>query len=123
VPTCYTKQGATTAISWETRGGKGPYYTRSTRKNGRIVGEYHGCGEVAQLIALFDAEERAERAAAEVALRAEEERGADLDQLIANVDAATDTVTAAALLDAGCYQHHRQWRRRGNRARDTRHLP
>jgi hypothetical protein len=110
-------------MSWESRNGKGAYYTRSRRKSGRIVREYHGCGEVAQLIALFDAAERTERVAAVAAWRAEKVRGADLDQLIADIDAATDILTAAALLDAGCYQHHRQWRHRGNRARDTRHLP
>jgi hypothetical protein len=100
-------------MSWETRKGQGAYYTRSTRKNGRIVRKYLGRSEVAQLIAWFEAEDRNDRDAAAAAWRAQKARDAALDQLIADVIALTETLATGALLNAGCYQHHRGWRRRG----------
>jgi hypothetical protein len=101
-------------MSWESRGGKGAYYTRSTRRNGHIQREYLGCGEVAQIIAFFDAGDRAERAAEAAAWREQKAREDGLDQMITELVHLTDALATAALLGAGCYQHHRQWRRRGD---------
>ena len=45
-------------MPWEKRNGKGRYYTRSRRMNGRQVREYYGNDKVAELIAQLDAIDR-----------------------------------------------------------------
>jgi hypothetical protein len=99
-------------MSWESRGGKGVYDTRSTRRNGHIQRADIGCGKGAQIIALFDAEERAERAAAAAAWREQKARADELDQLITALVQVTAALATAALLEAGYSQHPRTWRRR-----------
>lgn len=95
----------------------GPYYYRSVRVNGQPRREYVGAGKVAALAAQLDAIEREER---ELRQAAEREARADagaLDELVTEFNSAADDLACAALLAAGCRQHHRgEWRKR--RARD-----
>jgi len=101
-------------MGWERRPRGGSYYTRSRKVGGRVVREYVGGGLIGELAAAQDAEARAERETERAAWQAERERYAALDGALANLDAATDAATRAALAGAGYYQHHRgEWRRRG----------
>jgi hypothetical protein len=99
-------------MSWETRGDHGPYYTRSTKRGGRIVREYVGCGDVAVIIAQADAlkwEERQAQLAERQEKRAQDEAlEAEIDEFCRLVEAAA----RAALLAAGYHPHKGQWRRR-----------
>jgi hypothetical protein len=100
-------------MAWETREGRGRYYTRSHRVNGRVVREYVGTGLVGELAAAQDAERRREQ---------EDERAAwsdlkeDLHTVADLVDRCWENVSAlttAVLVSAGFYRHHRgEWRRR-----------
>lgn len=109
-------------MSWETRNGRGLYYTRSKRKMGRIVREYIGTGDYGLVIAHQDDIERQQRQA-EVARwqrqKAEDERlDADIDQFCR----LADNVVHAALLAAGYHNHRGQWRkRRGTQGTKTSH--
>jgi hypothetical protein len=99
-------------MAWESRNGRGRYYTRSHRENGRIVREYVGTGETAERIAALDAAHRATREAERAALRAEREAALALDAELASLHRTVDILTRGALLAAGFERHKRQWRKR-----------
>jgi hypothetical protein len=92
---------------------RGRYYTRSKKINGRVVREYIGTGEVAELVAQGDALERQQREderAEEKAKRAELEA---LDAPLDELDKLADLLARAALVVAGFHQHKRgEWRKR-----------
>ena len=95
---------------WKTING-GRYLYKSRRVNGRVVTEYHGAGEIADLIDQSDREEnrriKAQREAERAELRALEEQ----DQADSAIFDQVAQVITAFLLDAGCHKHHGQWRR------------
>lgn len=100
-------------MAWETREGRGRYYTRSFKIAGRVHRQYVGSGYLGEAAAKADADARAEwKAVAEVlrAIRAEHE-GADAP--LAAFNRAVEALTRAALHAAGFQQHHRgDWRRK-----------
>src|SRR5262245_34822049 len=113
--TCATQMG------WETRNGRGRYYTRSRRVDGRVVREYVGSSKAAGLIAQLDAHDRAQR---KTELRAQRSRETSAEALNAKVAAfceLTELCVRAALVVAGYRRHHRgEWRKRratGNNGR------
>ena len=98
-------------MAWESRRGRGRYYTRSTRVNGRVVRQYVGSGPLAEKAAEEDARRRAERQARAEALRAERERLAQAQALLQGLCSGTDLLLRAALTAAGFHQHNRgAWR-------------
>jgi hypothetical protein len=96
---------------------KGRYYTRSKKINGRVVREYVGSGEVAELAAQADAVNRTLREAEQKARRAEKAELEALDAPLSELNDLADQLACAALMAAGFHQHKRgEWRkRRGNR--------
>ena len=107
-------------MGWESRKRGGRYYTRSRRVNGRVVREYVGGGELAELAAMIDAEERAQKQALAARSRRELERHAADDQLVAELCGAVDAVSRLVLLAAGYRQHHRgEWRHRRGQDQET----
>jgi hypothetical protein len=99
-------------VSWETRTGKGRYYTRNRREGGRFVREYLGTGEYGEYFAALDAQARAERIE-----RADAERAAiadltDLDQRVAVYATSVKAAAHEALVAAGYKRHQRgEWRK------------
>jgi hypothetical protein len=96
---------------------KGRYYTRSKKVNGRVVREYIGAGELAELVAQQDILEREKRLLSALDRRDQKAELAALDGELKALSEQTDLVASAALLAAGFHQHKRgEWRkRRGNR--------
>lgn len=98
-------------MGWERRARGGWYYTRSKRKNGRVVREYFGCGGTAQLLAMLDEADREERSV-ERAER-EQERAVPLatEEALSALGAELDGLVRATLIAAGYHEHRGQWRR------------
>ncbi len=100
-------------MSWEVRGNH-RRYTRSTRRDGRIVREYVGTGPVAQLAAEADRLERAAHRKAAEARRAERVQWGHASALERELEQVTDHLVRAALAAAGYRRHGGEWRRRRN---------
>jgi hypothetical protein len=101
-------------MAWEARSrGRGRYYTRSRKIAGRVVREYIGTGEVAEVAAAADALRRADRRAAAEARRAEDARWREALTPLLALCRAADLMARAALLAAGYHRHSRSsWRRK-----------
>jgi hypothetical protein len=103
-------------MAWETRKGRGRYYCRSKRVNGKVVREYFGKGWTALSVSALDELLRAKRAAASQSRREEKTELHELDAELRAISDAADLLAEAALLAAGFHQHHRgEWRRRRGR--------
>jgi hypothetical protein len=103
-------------MAWETRKGRGRYYCRSKRVNGKVVREYFGKGWKALSVSALDELLRAKRAAASAARREEKGEFYELDAKLRAISDASDLLARAAMLAAGYHQHHRgEWRRRRDR--------
>ena len=104
-------------MAWESRKGRGRYYTRSRRVGGRVVREYLGKGWNALSVADLDDLLRAKR---RTALAARREVNGELQKIDADLLAickSVDLVAKAAMLAAGYHQHHRgEWRRKRERS-------
>ncbi len=100
-------------MAWESRRGRGRYYTRSRKLDGRVSREYIGKGELARAIADLDAHDRDIREAMDATQRLERE---SLERAQRELDALcglTDVVAYRALEAAGYHRHNRgEWRRR-----------
>jgi hypothetical protein len=100
-------------MGWESRGGRGCYYTRSRKVDGRVVREYVGTGLLGELAARQDAEARAERLTERERLQAEETQWAAVAAPLDALSQLLDGLAAATLIAAGYHQHHRgAWRKR-----------
>jgi hypothetical protein len=100
-------------MGWERRGGSSRYYSRSLRRDGRVVRQYVGAGEAGEAAASVDQERRAARDAEREAMRSTLGRFAEADRQVAFICEAAETAARAWLLLGGYHQHDRgAWRRR-----------
>lgn len=102
-------------MAWETRRtSSGLYYTRSHRRNGRVIREYVGCGAIGQLAAEQDARRRAERRQRAERIRTLARQLGDLETKVKVFCEACDLFTLANLLLEG-YHHDKRngtWRKK-----------
>ena len=91
----------------------GNYYYRSVRVDGKPRRQYVGSALIGQLAAQVDAEAR-ERREIETAQAKEVRAEAEWhDEELRAVERLADVLARAALVAAGCRQHHRgEWRRK-----------
>jgi hypothetical protein len=102
-------------MGWE-RG----YYYRVRKVNGRVVREYVGAGEVAELAAQKDALDRERRRLEALEQSREKDDMKALDVHLKVVSDRIDLAARAALLAAGFHQYKRgEWRRRRERGGDS----
>ncbi len=101
-------------MAWETRNGRGSYYTRTKRVDGRVVREYIGTGPAAKVIADLDALEREERQRNRVEFQAVKETQRLIDRKTDKETRLIKTLTQAILLVNGYHNHKGQWRKKRN---------
>ena len=104
-------------MAWERRRNKLFYY-RSYRDpaTGRLRKQYVGTGPVAEDAARQDAARRAQKVAQRRDETAAEQRYEAAHRLLLALSQQCDTLTRAALAEAGYYQHHRgEWRPYGKK--------
>src|SRR5262245_17811344 len=103
-------------MSWETRKGRGRYYTRSKRVNGRIVREYVGSGAKGEQAVADDARRRAEAKAFGDALKTEWKQWLEAEKPLEELDKLDTFLMHAILCAAGFHQHDGgEWRRIASR--------
>ena len=102
-------------MSWETRKGRGRYYTRSFRRNGRVIRQYIGTGPEAERAATADRQKRLARQSALAARRRKEEEATALTKQVSELSHQIRLLAHAALVVAGYRQHHHgEWRKKRN---------
>jgi len=103
-------------MAWETRNGRGRYYTRSRRVNGRVVRQYIGAGIAGELAAREDAQRLAEREKRRSAWMSQKRELEAIEGLVDERRKVLMSLTGATLLRAGFHRHHRgEWRKRIDR--------
>ena len=103
-------------MAWETRDGKGQYYTRSKRVNGRVEREYVGGGLAGELAAAGDAKRRVERERKRQAWGSEKDEIQAAEAAVDCYSRGLERLTTALLVNAGYHRHHRgEWRKRRGR--------
>lgn len=99
-------------MSWEHRGGRGRFYTRSHRENGKVVRVYVGSGPVAEIVAIRDEADRAARAARYAAFAEERQSVATARAATVAMDRAVTFKLDEGMLAAGYTLHARStWRK------------
>lgn len=100
-------------MGWETRKGR-IYYYRKVRYGQRVVSEYVGCGETAQLIGILEAARCDEEETKRAARRAEIARLKAQDTADKEIFDEVSLLTTCALIASGHHQHKGTWRKRRN---------
>ncbi len=90
-----------TTMAWESRQRGGRYYTRSRRVNGKVVREYLGCGKLAEIMAEFDADMRADQEHRRHSWQVEREDFEELDEQVKELDQACTQAMRRSLEEAG----------------------
>ncbi len=102
-------------MGWEQRR-SGRYYYHKERVGHRVVSRYIGVGLVAEALADCDQAARIERAVMREEEREDRRRAEEIDAALDDGERLGMTLTAAALLMAGCHTHKGQWRKRRHAA-------
>lgn len=105
-------------MAWENRPG-GRYYYRKKRIGKRVISEYMGGGDYAELTAEQDEIARQRAAEEQASFMAEVKAAKELEDLAAEAERETMTLVKAVILASGYHKHHGQWRRQGDRRERT----
>jgi hypothetical protein len=99
-------------MPWESRDGKGQYYTRSIRCHCKVTRLYFGVGPVAELAAAQDQRRQVERYLERLQRRNEEARWRQAEEPLLLLTRRSKLLVEAALLGNGFHKHGAEWRKR-----------
>ena len=97
-------------MGWENRKGR-QVYIRKKRIGKRVVSEYVGAGEAAQLMAMYDMHESREAKRKRHAWRKVIEDEARINSLMHDAGRIVKAITDATLVTNGYRRHKGQWRK------------
>src|SRR5262245_23098379 len=98
-------------MGWEARNGKGRYYNRTFKRDGKVTHEYFGSGPAAEQAAFEDLCRRAEREYELWTNRSEQTLFKDTDDPFLQYNNLLKLLTTSALMAAGYQKPNRgQWR-------------
>ena len=97
-------------MAWEKRGNK-RYYYRKKRIGKRVASVYFGNGQISEIIAQMDEQERVEAEAERRRFNNMKQAQRHLEQQIDEVGDFVRAMTRASLLVAGYHTHKGQWRK------------
>jgi hypothetical protein len=98
-------------MAWERRKCGGLYYTQSRREDGRVVREYVGTGQFAEIIAHSDRTKRELAQAEKAQQRRELERLEALAAPVEELSEAAEVLVRAHLIAAGYHRRKGEYRR------------
>ena len=98
-------------MAWETRKGKGRYYTRSVKVNGRVHRLYYGKGTEGEYAAGRDLYRRMERSFNWHVARSCKDSLATAEEPFLDLIAVSDFLTDAYLLTLGYRKFRNTWRK------------
>lgn len=97
-------------MAWENRKGR-RYYYRSRKVRGRVVREYVGTGEVAEVAARLDAEAANVRVLRRIERLRTQTELEELDAMLEQIDCKVNAIVSVAMTLAGFHWHRGEWRR------------
>lgn len=99
-------------MAWETRNGRGRYYTRSRKVGGRVLREYVGAGIPGELAAAADEEARALAQVRREARRRERQEAERIEAALGALAELSNERMTEELEAAGYHCHKGEWRHR-----------
>ena len=100
-------------MGFEERHGNGKlYYYKKRREGERVVSEYVGSGELAEIIDLTTRLEQSRKQQKREEVQAQQASADRINSLVDKHSAMVDRMVEAHLLALGYHKHNRQWRRR-----------
>ncbi len=100
-------------MGWELRNGK-RYYYRKIRQGQRVVSEYIGASEFAELWLELDAFDRVEKTLSRIAWKNEKDEVKKLNKDISQLAKIISGMARASLLTSNYHSHKGQWRQNRN---------
>ena len=99
-------------MAWETRKGKGSYFTRTARRGGRRRRIYFGSGEVAELASTLMEIANLEQELSQKRIGEEDAIWEGLEWVLEGYSDGVDLLARASLVAGGYHSHKSEWRRR-----------
>jgi hypothetical protein len=99
-------------MSWESRKGRGRYYTSSIRRQGKVTRLYFGAGPVGELAATQDDQWRIDRQLERLQRQKRETGWGHAEEPFLRLTRLSYLIAQTELLIGGYHKHGGQWRRR-----------
>ena len=90
------------------------YYYRNKKKNGKVISEYVGSGELALISAKLDQHEQQAKKEQQAMVRTERAKSSLLDAKILDLEKTLSELFTWVAIASGYYLHKREWRQSKN---------